>query len=293
MQRQAPLSSQTGNTRRVSVLQNRPEEVKTDFKSEATKQTSLLQVDCGGWLVGAPQSPPFFCVTADPLIDAASAPRRHIRRSFISHQSPLLHPEQRRQKLNKHGNVCWHIYLFSLSKHFLQALPAEPRSLEAITSALVIFRRRNTEVLKRRPKRPALTGGTQRRGSTPPVCGCIKKTPRVCMFVHVRIGTTLAEHNMLGCESADWMDQNAGLPQRDFNPRVTEIFWPGTPSRFGRSWFPTNTCRRAVTSTAGGSEQQQLRFFPSFDEAFIFLKGEQKGSNCCICLQRGLKKTFL
>lgn len=142
-----------------------------------------------GWLVGrmVPPNPlPFFCVTADPLIDAASAPCRHIRRSFISHQSPLLHPEQRRQKLNKHGNVCRHIYLFSLSKHFLQALPAEPRSLEAITSASVIFWRRNTEVLKRRPKRPTLAGGMQRRGSTPPVCGCIKKTPaRVSLFTYV------------------------------------------------------------------------------------------------------------
>lgn len=44
------------------------------------------------------------------------------------------------------------------------------------------------------------------------------------MFVYVSIGTRLAERNTLGCESADWMDQNAGLPQRDFNPRVTEIF---------------------------------------------------------------------
>lgn len=135
-----------------------------------------------GWLV--PPSPlPFSCVTADPLIDAAFPPCRHIRRSFISHQSPLLHPEQRRQKLNKHGNVCRHIYLFSLSKHFLQALPAEPRSLEAITSAPVILRRRNTEVLKRKPKRPALAGSTQRRGPLPPVCGWKKKKPaRACEF---------------------------------------------------------------------------------------------------------------
>lgn len=146
-----------------------------------------------GWLVGwsvgrcPPESPHFFCVKADPLIDAASTPRRHIRRSFISHQSPLLHPEQRRQKLNKHGNVCRHIYLFSLSKHFLQALPAEPHSLEAIISAPVIFWQRNTEVLKRRPKRPAFAGGAQRRRSTPPVCGCTKKTLRVCvcLFTYV------------------------------------------------------------------------------------------------------------
>ncbi len=64
-----------------------------------------------------------FRATPDALIDTAFAAllhQHHINRSFISHQESSASPRQK--KLNKQATFCLHICLFSLSKHFLQAL---------------------------------------------------------------------------------------------------------------------------------------------------------------------------